>query len=129
MKKRHHAPAWLLRYAKTLVENGSKYPGQVQYTWLGNWQTGLYWIYSPAYSLLAYRCTAQFDEAMQGQLIDAFSRCSHKRLVTIVPQATGSALCFLGGAPLNIQLATLDFEAMDITRNPPPPLPPAQTLE
>lgn len=120
MKIRRCAHPWLMQTARVLVDAGRRFPKQTQYTWLPTWNMGVYWLYSPAYSAMAYRSTNVVDDAMQMQLLDAFHRVCKKNLVAIVEETKHSAMCFYGGAPLGVELASLDFEAMDVTRHPHP---------
>lgn len=120
MKIRRCAHPWLMQTARVLVASGKRSPKQLQYTWLPSWNTGVYWMYSPAFSAMAYRSTNVVDDPMQMQLLDAFHRTSQKNLVAIVEETPSSAICFFGGAPLDVELASLDFDAMDITRHPTP---------
>jgi len=106
-----------MEIARNLVQGGARNPGTVNYAWVASWNAALYWIQAPAFSVLAYRGENPIDDAMQMQLLDAFSRNSKKKLVAIVNETEISAFCFFGGVPSNVQLATLDFAAMDITRN------------
>lgn len=118
MKIRRCAHPWLVQSARVLVETGRRHPREMQYTWLSNWSMGVYWLFTPAWSALAYRSTRTVDASMQMQLLDAFHQTCKKNLVTLVGETPNSAICFFGGAPLDVELATLDFEAMDITRPP-----------
>ena len=116
MKIPRCAAPWLVVIAKNLVQAGSENPGIPNLAWIQNWKVALHWMQTPTFSVLAYYSEGNFDEAMQMQLLDAFSRCSRKRLVSIVNETEISALCFFGGAPPSVQLPTLDFKAMDELR-------------
>ncbi len=110
------APAWLLKTAQTMVASGSNSLSETQAGWIESWQTALRWKQAKTFSALAYYTEGPFDDTMQTQLLDAFSRTSKRKLVAIVDETEHSAICFFGGVPANVELATLDFKQMDITK-------------
>ncbi len=116
MKITSHAAPWLLNIAKNLVKSGAENPGVTNFTWLQTWNVSLRWVQAPTFCAMAYYGEGNFDENMKMQIIDAFSRSCKKKLVTIANETSVSGICFFGGAPLNVDLATLDIEAMKIDR-------------
>lgn len=110
------APHWLLQTAQSMVNAGAQSKNITQTAWLDSWQMSLRWRQGPTFSALAYMTNGPFNDTMQMQLLDAFSRACKKKLVSIVDETPRSAVCFFGGVPDNIQLATLDFAKMDITK-------------
>ncbi len=116
MKKTRRAAPWLLKIAQNLVHAGAQNPGMTNFTWVENWKVALHWIQTRTFCALAYTCDAQFDDNMKLEIIDAFSRSCKKKLVTIARETEVSGICFFGGAPLNVNLATLDFDAMKLAQ-------------
>lgn len=106
----------MMKRAKNMVKAGLENQGLTTYAWVETWKVALYWLKAPTFCALAYYSEGPFDDSMQMQILDAFSRSSGKSLVTIVNETDTSAVCFFGGVPSNVQLATLDFKAMDITK-------------
>lgn len=110
------APPWLMTTAQNLIRAGKESPGITNYAWVDTWDMALFWVHTRVFRVLAYRCENTVSESMQMQLLDAFSRACDMKLVSIVEETELSAICFFGGVPPEVELATLDFSAMDITR-------------
>jgi hypothetical protein len=49
---------------------------------------------------------------MRMQIMDAFSRGSQKKVVTVIDKTPVSAVCYFGGAPRNIRLDTCNFQRL-----------------
>jgi hypothetical protein len=114
VKITRRAAPWLVAIAKNLVAAAAENPGVTNFVWLENWNLSLRWVQAPTFCALAYYCEGHFDENMKMEILDAFSRGCKKKLVTISHESEISGICFFGGAPLHVDLATLDFDAMKI---------------
>ncbi len=118
MKIPRCAPSWLMNIAHDLVKAGSENPGVANLSWIPNWNIALHWIQQPGYGVLDYHGDTAVDDMMQKQILDALSRASQKKLVTIENQTPTSAVCFFGGAPADIKLDGFDIKNMNINRPP-----------
>jgi len=112
MKVPRCAPSWLMSIARDLIRAGGENPGAANLSWIANWNVALHWIQQPTYCALSYQCDGELDDSMRMQIMDAFSRSSQKKLVTVVHKTPVSAVCFFGGAPANIQLDGFEFERL-----------------